>query len=151
MWDIGYTPGSLGVYENSAFWTRLDNQVNASISRGIVPIICGWHAVLNDAPDGSNSINVANFMSSYHTWADYIKVYKLLAQRYADRGVIYEMYNEPLYCSWSTYKTEMEATIDTIRTYDANAVVVVQAVGSGDRETQSLQFVQTYPLLTDQT
>ncbi len=144
-WDIGYTKGKLGVYENSAFWTRLDSQVNAAIANGIYPIICGW-ATMGNTPDGQYSGNVANYLSKYHTWTDYINVYKLLAQRYAGKGVIYEMWNEPLYCSLSTYQTQIQATVDTIRTYDPNAIIIVQAVGTGDWQTQNLRFVQTNPI-----
>jgi len=94
--------------------------------------------------------NIADFIPKYHTWNDYISVYTQLAQRYAGKGVIYEMWNEPLYCSLSTYQTQMQATVDAIRTYDSNAIVIVQAVGTGDWDTQSLHFVQTNQS-TDQT
>ena len=144
-WDFGYTAGNLGVYSSSTFWTRLDSQVNAALANGLTPIICGF-STMGNSPDGVYSGNVANFMSKYHTWNDYIKIYSMLAQRYADRGVIYEMINEPLYCNLATYQTQMEATVDAIRTYDANAIVIVQAVGTADWDTQNLQFIQSYPI-----
>ena len=74
-------------------------------------------------------------------WNQYVAIYTQLAQRYAGEGVIYEMYNEPLSCNLATYKTQMERTIDAIRTYDPNALVIVQAVGTGDWDTQNLSFV----------
>jgi len=146
MWDIGYTKGNLGCFSDSSYLARLDSQVNFAIANGIYPMIGAWHAIQGDCPDGSDSTNVGSFMSKYHTWADYQNVYKLLAQRYAGKGVIYEMYNEPLFCNLATYKAQMEATIDVIHTYDPSAIVVVQAAGSGDWETLSLQFLQSSPI-----
>jgi aryl-phospho-beta-D-glucosidase BglC (GH1 family) len=146
MWDIGYSSGNLGCYSNSAFWVRLDSQINAAIANGITPIICGWHAIPDDYSNGVDSCSVNTFMNTYHTWTDYQNVYKMLAQRYTGKDVIYEMYNEPLNCDLATYQTQMEATIDIIRTYDADAVVIVQAVGTGSWDTQNLQFVQNYPI-----
>ncbi|MFX0008364.1 MAG: glycoside hydrolase family 5 protein [Candidatus Hermodarchaeota archaeon] len=142
-WDIGYTPGNLGVYENAAFWTRLDNLVNGAISNGIYPIICGW-ATMGPSPDGIYSGVVSDFIPKYHTWTDFLNVYSLLAQRYAGKNVIYELWNEPLYCPLDTYKTYMEAAVDAIRTYDANAIVIVEAVSTGGWETWNLQFVKTH-------
>ena len=141
-WDIGYKPGNLGVYSNSAFWTRLDSQVNAAIANGIYPIICGW-ATMGNSPNGQYSGNVADFIPKYHSWNDYTSVYRQLAQRYANRGVLYEMWNEPLYCNLNTYQTQIQTTVDAIRTYDPSAIIIVQAVGTGDWNTQSLKFVQT--------
>jgi aryl-phospho-beta-D-glucosidase BglC (GH1 family) len=146
MWDIGYTKGNLGCFSDSSYMARLDSQVNYAIANGIYPMIGAWHAIQGDCPDGSDSTNVGSFMSKYHTWTDYQNVYKILAQRYAGRGVIYEMYNEPLFANLATYKTQMEATIDTIRTYDPTAIVVVQAVGSGNWDTMSLRFLQSNPI-----
>jgi endoglucanase len=144
-WDIGYTPGNLGVYENSAFWTKLDSQVDAAIDNGIYPIICGW-ATMGISPDGVYAGNVANFIPKYHSWADFISVYTQLAQRYAGKNVIYELWNEPLYCPLATYQTQMETAVDVIRTYDANAIVIVQAVSTGDWDGWNLEFVQTHPI-----
>jgi hypothetical protein len=144
-WDIGTSPGNLGVYSNSAFWTRLDGQVNAAIANGIYPIICGW-ATMGKCSHGIDTMHVDHYMSVHHSWADYTSVYSQLAQRYAGKGVMYELYNEPLYCNLATYKVQNEAAIDAIRAYDSQAIVIVQAVGSGDWDTLSLQFVQSYAI-----
>jgi hypothetical protein len=158
-WDLGFTTGNLGVYENAAFWTRLDSLVNDAIANGLYPIICGWATMGNYKWNGAAfvgaaygetgaimTMDVAQFMSDCHTWADYVEVYNRLAQRYTGKNVLYELYNEPLYCNLATYKAQNEAATDAIRTHDPNAIVIVQAVSSGDWIDQSLAFTQSYAI-----
>jgi aryl-phospho-beta-D-glucosidase BglC (GH1 family) len=148
-WNFGYTPGSLGDYESSSWLSQLDTIVYGAIANGMYPIIDGW-ATVAYCPHGIHSVYCSHFITDlggvHHSWADFVNVYSLLAQRYAGNNVIYELYNEPLACPLATYKTYMEAAVDAIRTHDPNALVVVQAVSTGDWDTQNLQFVQTHAI-----
>jgi endoglucanase len=99
--------------DKSGMKTKVNNGVSYATELGMYAII-DWH-ILN-----GNTANPKNYTSEAKAF------FAEMAQKYKDNNnVIYEICNEPNNCSWSDIKSYAVEIIQTIRTYDKDAIIIV--------------------------
>lgn len=115
-WNSGIVRCAMGVEEDGGYISdrasnkaRVKTVVDAAIANGMYVII-DWHT---------------HKAESYTNEA--IAFFKEMAQTYGDQpNVIYEVYNEPIYSSWSgDIKPYAEKVIDAIRSIDPDNLIIV--------------------------
>jgi uncharacterized protein YjdB len=99
--------------DQSGMKKKVTDGVSYATDLGMYAII-DWH-ILN-----GNTANPKNYTSQAKTF------FAEMAQKYKNNNnVIYEICNEPNNCSWSDIKSYAIEIINTIRTYDKDAIIIV--------------------------
>jgi endoglucanase len=112
-WKITVIRAAMGVEPKGAYLSNpensvklVENVVDAAIQQGIYVII-DWHS------------------HNIHT-EEAVAFFDMMSKKYARYpNIIYEIFNEPTYQSWTDVKKYSETVIQTIRKNDANNVILV--------------------------
>ncbi len=129
-WDLP------GIYSDGDFWTRLDEMMASAQNNGLYVVFSGFGMAGHSLE--SCGLDTASWLSLWAT----------IAERYASyNNIIYQPIAEYLHWTYTAYQTNLRNAIDTIRTYSPNAVIMVQATGTGDGNWPcTFTFQDSYPI-----
>jgi hypothetical protein len=113
-WIVANRYSSNILFGGKTYMQVLDDTINTALSNGMYVILDGWH--------GGADINY--FTSQ--TWSDWVTWWTTVAQRYAGKGIIYDLMNEPINWDYADHQSRIMSMISTIRSYDSSSINMIE-------------------------
>ncbi len=127
-------------YNNANFWNKLDNIILWCKNQGLYLNLRFW-ATSGACQHGISSGDLGHFMTVDHTWNEWLNIANTISYRYRNYNhIMYEPLSEGRFIPLAEYVGHMQNAIDTIRANRADAIINVQAAGSGDWETMTFNM-----------